>query len=551
MVPANNAGSLWISGICCCSGFGAMFVQLLQTMQHLFLFLDGLNTMARADSLFRLVKSLSKSEKRYFKLFASTQGKDKKYMLLFNAIDKQDEYDEEKLKEHFREERFVRQFSVAKNYLYSLVMKSLRLYHANSSVAWQVYELLQDTEILSQRGLAEEAGKVAEKAVRLAQQHDKFPLHIEALEWRNAVLENAGTTEQRATERSDVLAKLQNMSSYRLLMEKASRPVRQSGIRNAKDVAEIQALMQDPLLQSEDAALSYRALLYYHWIYATCYFAIGQYEDSLRSVQRMTELMEERPDVLPEFISTYLYSLSNAIVLYKRLYDRKGFEHIVEKLRTRGKQTLSLAVGKRNSTEAQVFTAINLHLLALHNNVGQYAEAKELMNDVEKGMKEYDRYISNESRMFFLNNLTLLSFGMGDYRKALGYNNQMITGPEPWTKKQLYYSAKLINIVLHYELGHTSLLKGLVASTRRYLESRNHLFALETTFLDFFEKLLRLRSPQAKMQAFETVRDRFLELQEDPLEHEPFRSFGYLAWAESKVRGCSYADVVREDVKLD
>lgn len=507
--------------------------------------------MARADSLFRLVKSLSKSEKRYFKLFASTQGKDKKYMLLFNAIDKQEEYDEEKLKEHFREERFVRQFSVAKNYLYSLVMKSLRLYHANSSVTWQVYEMLQDSEILSQRGLAEEASKVAEKAIQLAKEHDKFPLHIEAIERRNATLQDSSTIEQRAAERRNALAKLQNMSSYLLLMERASRPVRQSGLRNAEDVIAIQELMQDPLLQSEDAALSFRALLYYHWIYATCYFAIEQYEDSLRSVQRMTELMEERSDVLPEFISTYLYSLSNAIVLYKRLQDRDGFEHILEKLRTRGQQTFSLAVGKRKSTEAQVFTAISLHLLALHNNVGQFAEAKELMHDVEKGMKDYSRYINDESRLFFLNNLTLLSFGIADYRKALGYNNQIITGPEPWTKKQLYYSAKLINIVLHYELGHTSLLKGLVASTRRYLESRNHLFALETTFLDFFEKLLRLRSPQAKMQAFKDVLDRFVELQENPLEHEPFRSFGYVAWAESKVRGCSYADVVKKDVNLN
>src|SRR5690606_18709603 len=51
--------------------------------------------MARIDPLFELVRSLTKSEKRYFKLFAQMQGKDKKYLLLFDAIDRLEEYDED------------------------------------------------------------------------------------------------------------------------------------------------------------------------------------------------------------------------------------------------------------------------------------------------------------------------------------------------------------------------------------------------------------------------------------------------------------------------
>ena len=54
--------------------------------------------------------------------------------MLFDAIAGQDEYDEEELKRRFRNEKFVRQFSVAKNYLYRLVMKSLRQFHAEETV---------------------------------------------------------------------------------------------------------------------------------------------------------------------------------------------------------------------------------------------------------------------------------------------------------------------------------------------------------------------------------------------------------------------------------
>ncbi|MEL7021626.1 MAG: hypothetical protein AAGK47_08460, partial [Bacteroidota bacterium] len=52
-----------------------------------------------SEKLFKLVKSLSAPEKRYFKLFVSGKGKkDSKYILLFDAIDAMKVFDEELLK---------------------------------------------------------------------------------------------------------------------------------------------------------------------------------------------------------------------------------------------------------------------------------------------------------------------------------------------------------------------------------------------------------------------------------------------------------------------
>ncbi len=52
------------------------------------------------DSLFQLVKSLEKSEKRNFKLFVrrNTATEDLKVIQLFDALDKMTDYDEELLK---------------------------------------------------------------------------------------------------------------------------------------------------------------------------------------------------------------------------------------------------------------------------------------------------------------------------------------------------------------------------------------------------------------------------------------------------------------------
>ena len=57
--------------------------------------------MKPSAELFDLVKSLSKSEKRFFKLSSSLQTGEKNYLQIFDAIEKQPNYDEAALKKQF------------------------------------------------------------------------------------------------------------------------------------------------------------------------------------------------------------------------------------------------------------------------------------------------------------------------------------------------------------------------------------------------------------------------------------------------------------------
>ena len=63
--------------------------------------------------LFELIKSLTKSEKRYFKVYSAQQTKNNSnnYILLFDAIDRQEVYNEEKIKRKFRNHTFGKKLS--------------------------------------------------------------------------------------------------------------------------------------------------------------------------------------------------------------------------------------------------------------------------------------------------------------------------------------------------------------------------------------------------------------------------------------------------------
>ena len=68
------------------------------------------------NALFDLVNSMTKSEKRYFKLMSSrhTIGDENNYVRIFDYIDKQEEYSEEQLFSHFKGEVFLNRFYITK-----------------------------------------------------------------------------------------------------------------------------------------------------------------------------------------------------------------------------------------------------------------------------------------------------------------------------------------------------------------------------------------------------------------------------------------------------
>jgi hypothetical protein len=84
--------------------------------------------MKPSTELHDLIKSLTKSEKRFFKLHSALQSGDKNYLRIFDAIDKQKVYDEEALKKQFAKETFIKHLPSEKNHLYKLILKALRAY---------------------------------------------------------------------------------------------------------------------------------------------------------------------------------------------------------------------------------------------------------------------------------------------------------------------------------------------------------------------------------------------------------------------------------------
>ena len=144
-------------------------------------------TSQQKDTLFILVKSLSKSEKRQFKLYVNRLGvnADAKFLALFNLLDKMHDYKEaEILKSGIVKKQ---QLSNLKAHLYKQILVSLRLNPVNQNIRLQIREQLDFATILYHKGLYKQSLKILDKAKSLAIENQEKVVAYEIVELEKVI----------------------------------------------------------------------------------------------------------------------------------------------------------------------------------------------------------------------------------------------------------------------------------------------------------------------------------------------------------------------------
>ena len=178
-------------------------------------------TIVHRDALFILIKSLSKSEKRQFKLYVGRLGvnADAKFLALFNLLDKMKAYDEKQILDSGIVKKT--QISNLKAHLYKQILVSLRLNPVNQNIRIQIREQLDFATILYQKGLYKQSLKILDKAKGMAMEHEEKNVAYEIVELEK-VIETQYIT-RSIPDRADELAKQAKLlSEHNVITSKLS-----------------------------------------------------------------------------------------------------------------------------------------------------------------------------------------------------------------------------------------------------------------------------------------------------------------------------------------
>jgi len=165
----------------------SIFIKINKATFLIYYYKSG--NMKPSEDLHQLIKHMSMSEKRYFKIYSTRHviGYNNNYIHLFDAIDKQNEYDEERIKKYFGKETFVKHLPSEKHYLYNLILDGLNAYHKDRTFLTRYSNLLMNIEILYNKGLFEQCRKLIQKAKKEAYLLEKFSILFLIIRWETLV----------------------------------------------------------------------------------------------------------------------------------------------------------------------------------------------------------------------------------------------------------------------------------------------------------------------------------------------------------------------------
>ena len=506
--------------------------------------------MKPSTELFDLVKSLSKSEKRFFKLHSALQSGEKNYLRIFDVIDRQKAYDEEAIKKQFAKETFIRHFPSEKNHLYKLILKSLRSYHGEARISGILKQHVNNIEILYGKALFIEADKMLKRAKKLASDNERYYYWFELLGLEKMLIEEAYETgdftsdlQALIEEEKYVMERLQNLAAYNVLYAKINFVFRSGGyVRTDEERAIVEEISGHPLIKGKNTALSNRASTICHYTQGFCLWAQRDWAASYAKFARAKEILDKHPLLKKDLPKRYVRTLHYLIQCEIELgYHERVVEHIAAMRR------LLTEPGFGDiDIKLHIFCNSYLSELRLYDRMGRFPDAVRLEEPIMQGMTRLGDRLPKEFELEFYFLLSMVHFGAGNLNRALHWLNRVLNDPEPNLRQDIFTYARLFNLVVHFELGNYELLEYIVRSTQRFLSKRHRAYGVEAALIDHIRKLARANTEPAKNVLYISLQKQLDALMKDPNEGTVLKYFDIRAWVRSKVSNVPFAEVVQK-----
>src|SRR5690606_5919461 len=111
-----------------------------------------------------------------------------------------------------------------------------------------------------------------------------------------------------------------------------------------------------------------------------------------------------------------------------------------------------------------------------------------------------------EQQVLFTYHKAISYFGIGDYKRALSFVNDVLNDNEQNLQQDIYSFARIFNIVLHYELENYDFLEYVIKSTNRYLSKQGRDYETENMIIKYIRKLAKVLSPADKHEVFVSLK---------------------------------------------
>ncbi|GAB3899815.1 hypothetical protein GCM10028803_21590 [Larkinella knui] len=479
--------------------------------------------MVSIETLHLLIHSLTKSEKRYFKLSTSIQGGEKDYLTLFNCLDRHLQFTKE-LSRDLHENFTTSALETARKYLYKTLMRSLRQFGADKIVEDQLQALLSDSRILFDRGLIEASLEQLDKAKTIALKYEKFIYYILASRQEIQYIisqQFVGWDEAKLVEKQEKISELLRhelvIQHHASLYEIVSMRYWKTGIVRSRQ----ETLRLNDLLLEEHQVLSSQNIESFeskqlHLQFQSAYFLMTDSpQDSLQMLYELDSLFQSHSHLWADKPLYYMHVVNNALQTMRVTQQYEKMDYFLGQMLSISTTSDTLKL----TTQCQVIEN-QLHVAV---NTGNYQQASQLISHnqdlIEKDLYRLPLQIQVQLKL----SIARVYYHLGNYSEALRIINQILNQPTRSLSRILYVSCRLMNLMIHVALENRDYIHYELRSIELRLKRQKTGFRVEQLFL----KTLRHWLKNNPLKQFSR---QFSLLKRDPFERQVILELGLEEW---------------------
>ncbi len=487
--------------------------------------------MAISNSLYDLVQSMNKGERKSFRLLSNYYSpNEKNHLLLFDLLCKMNYYDRHLLQQKLAESSIKTPLTALSTYLQEQILKSLRFSYPDKTIDDRITDLITNAKLLHHKGLEKLSQSNIQKAKKLAIENQKFTLllEIQNIEW--SYLSDFDPKDISGF--GETLQKLNTIYKFRNASFEKTKLLGKGEIRDEKLKNEWDQLIAKKVFEPQNDKIHYEEKYHYLQILTRYYSRNKIYDKSLSYQQQTVEHLESNKNLLNGYKETYMFELNGMVVVYGQNKKFDLADKALSKLINLSNNKLSKSELTRQVDTVIIAFANLIHFYFIDNN---FQKASKLADEAKKFIETHP--VTKVHKAFLYLNFSKISIYNGDYAEALKWNNKILNAEIMERRDDYYTLSKLFNLIIHFELKNFDLIQSITRSTAIFLEKRKQLYKTENTILKFLKKEFpKATTSRETMNLFQKMRDELSEIRQNPYEAKAYDYFDYIVWLDSKIK---------------
>jgi hypothetical protein len=493
---------------------------------------------AQSESLFFLICSLTKAEKRAFKLYARRSGPDGdvKFVRLFDLLDEQTEYDEAMLLRKMPDLTSVALVNLRRQ-LYDHLLSSLRLVQVNTDPVLQINELIDFAHIVYGRGLYMQALKLLGRAKELARRRHQDVQHLGIVEFEKQIQSRyitRATSAQmaeltsEAQQRSLITGRLTQLTNLKLRLQRYFILHGHAKDSTARDF--VREALGGMALDSDYGRGTFFERVYF------CEAAFWQgyicldFVQSTTAARQWLSCYEQQPSMIADDPDLYLRALHH--LLHSSWFANQLTVECAVPLQA----IADFAAQPDNPSDARTLRLAEWYRYLWQTNVHLAHERYRAVVQEAPAIRQYlnatEMYLDSHKRHLLWYKLAAAHLADGQPGEAIALLNQIVHKGD-WLREDIDVYTRLLMLMAHYELGNFDLLSSLTDAVGRIVAKIQDPPVMQTALLRFFRAAARPNTRPADnyrqlMQALEPH-------QNSPAERRGFIYLDGYAWAKRKL----------------